>query len=193
MSGSKQAGKGVSTKNAKKPWENGKKQWSLGQSQDGKKPVPTLRFGGNNFHVFKEALSTECLTRYGDLGMLIEKGTYNVLDQPKRSEFTLSEDEDDDKLLYLEALKGWAKSTSDMKNKRKMLCVLIWGYLSPESMDEVKMHGTYKLFNELKCPEGLWGAIVATYGINGVSKVRQVLKHAASKSYHGCRQGGYKS
>ena len=100
-------------------------------------------------------MSTECLKKYGDLGMLIEKGTYYVLDQPKRSEFTLSEDEDNANLLYLEALKGWAKSTSDMKNKRKMLYGLIWGYLSPESMDEVKMHGTYKLFNKLKCSEGL--------------------------------------
>jgi hypothetical protein len=87
--------------------------------------------------------------------MLIEKGTYYVLDKHKRSEFTLSEDEDDDKLLYLEALKEWAESTSEMKNKRKMLYGLIWRYLSPVSMDEVKMHSTYKLFIELKCPEGL--------------------------------------
>ena len=73
MSGSKPAGKKDSTKNSKKPWDNGKKQWYIEQSQGGKKPVPTLRFGGNNFHVFKDALSTECLTKYGDLGMLIEK------------------------------------------------------------------------------------------------------------------------
>ena len=55
------------------------------------------------------------------------------------------------------------------------------------------MHSNYKLFNELKCPEGLWGAIVATHGINGASKVLQVLKHVASKLYHDCRQGGYES
>jgi hypothetical protein len=58
-----------------------------------------------------------------------------------------------------------------MKNKRKMLYGLIWGYLSPESMDKVKMYSTYKLFNELKCPEGLWGAIVTMHGMNEVSKV----------------------
>ena len=73
MSGSKQAGKEDPTKNAKKPWENGKKQLPSGNSQDGKKSVPTLQFGGNNFHLFREALSTECLTKYGDLGMLIER------------------------------------------------------------------------------------------------------------------------
>ena len=82
MSGSKPTEKEDPVKNSQKPWENGRKQWT-GQSQGGKKPVPTLRFGGNNFHVFKEALSTECLTKYGDLGMLIEKGTYYALDRPK--------------------------------------------------------------------------------------------------------------
>ena len=78
-----------------------------------------------------------------------------------------------------------------MKNKRTVQAYM--GVPAPREYGRDKMHGTYKLFNELKCPEGLWGAIVAAHGINGVSKVPQVLKHAASKSYHGCRQGGYKS
>jgi hypothetical protein len=107
MIGSKPGGKQDLTKNGKKPWEIGKKQWPTGQSRDGRKSVPTMRFGGNNFHLFREALSTECMTKYGDLGMLIEKGTYFELDQPRRSEFALSEDEEDNnKLLYLKALKG---------------------------------------------------------------------------------------
>ena len=75
MSGNKPGGKQGSSKNAKKPWENGRKQWPSGQRQDGNKCVPTLRFGGNNFHVFRDALLTECLTKYGDMGLLIEKGT----------------------------------------------------------------------------------------------------------------------
>ena len=91
-------------------------------------------------HLFREALSMECLIKYGELGMLIEKGTYYVLDQPKRFEFALIEDEDNSKLLYLEALQGWAKSTVEMKAKCKKVHGLIWGYLSPESMDEVKMY-----------------------------------------------------
>ena len=80
--------------------------------------------------MFTEELSTECLTKYGNVGKLINLGKYYEAVQRSRADFKTG-DADDDKLLYLEALKGWAESTAVMKDKQKILYRLIWGYLSP--------------------------------------------------------------
>ena len=62
-----------------------------------------LKYGHGNFHVFKEALSTECLMKYGNVGKLIELGKYYERAKPdkKDAEFNTG-DTDDDKLLYVE-------------------------------------------------------------------------------------------
>ena len=44
--------------------------------------------------------------------------------QPLRADFKTG-DADDDKLLYHEALKGWARVKTDMELKRPMLCGMI--------------------------------------------------------------------
>ena len=101
---------------AKKPWENGwKKQWNP-KPKDEKKGVPTLKYGHGDFHVFKEALSTECLTKYGNMGTLIELGKYYEKAKPDKrdAEFNTG-NTDNNKLLYVEALKGWAKIKTDME------------------------------------------------------------------------------
>ena len=70
--------------------------------------------------MFMEELSTECLTKYGNVGKLIELGKYYEAVQPTRADFNTG-DADDDKLLCHEALKGWARVKSDMELKRPML------------------------------------------------------------------------
>ena len=72
----------------KKPWENGGKKWPPRTTpSNAPKAVPMLRYGQSNFHVFKEALSTECLTKFGNLGKLVEMGTYYVPRMPKAEDF----------------------------------------------------------------------------------------------------------
>ena len=50
-------------------------QWNLSRVKDEKKNgVPKPKYGHGDFHVFKQALSTECLTKYGNVGKLIKLG-----------------------------------------------------------------------------------------------------------------------
>ena len=50
--------------------------WNPSKPKDEKKRVLMLKYGQGNFHVFMEELSTECLTKYGNVGKLIELGKY---------------------------------------------------------------------------------------------------------------------
>jgi hypothetical protein len=70
---------------------------------------------------------------------------------------------------------------------------MIWQYLSPESMDEVKNHKEYKTFNDAKDPKGLWKAVVETHKVHSLSKVPVVKKRSARKEYQALRQGGCES
>ena len=92
-----------------------------------------LRYGQPNFHEFKEALSTECLTKYGNLGKLVEKGSYYVARMPKADDFVEMGPKEVASLLFMNALKGWSKEQHEMKIKRPMmfgllawLAVLAW-------------------------------------------------------------------
>ena len=120
MSNSVQGG-GNKKNNAKK-----KHQWTPGKQGSEKSGVPKLKYGSGNFHVFKEALSTECLVKYGNMGRLIELEKYHELVKPNKTEtrFT-SGDPDDNKLLYMEALKAWAKKIEDAEVKKPMIYGLI--------------------------------------------------------------------
>ena len=89
--------------------------------------------------MFMEELSTECLTKYGNVGKLIELGKYYEAVQPTREDCKTG-DADGGKLLYHEALKGWARVKSDTELKRPVLYSMIWSYLSPESIDKIKNH-----------------------------------------------------
>ena len=69
--------------------------------------VLKLKYGHGDFHLFKEALSTECLTKYGNVGKLIELGKYYKRVKPSTLEIEFnSGDTDDNKLIYVEALKA---------------------------------------------------------------------------------------
>ena len=77
---------------AKKPWEDrGKKTWIPRTTpKDTLKGEPMLRYGQSNFHVFKDALSTECLTKYGNLGKLIEMRQYYKEKMPGKGDYVLT-------------------------------------------------------------------------------------------------------
>ena len=54
-----------------------KYQWTPGKQRDEKSGIPKLKYGSGNFHVFKEALSTEYLVMFGNMGRLIELEKYH--------------------------------------------------------------------------------------------------------------------
>ena len=73
------------------------------------------------------------------MGKLIELGEYYERAKPSKLEIEFnSGDADEDKLLCVEALKAWARMRMDMDLKHPMLYGMIWSYMSPESVNEVK-------------------------------------------------------
>jgi hypothetical protein len=156
--------------------------------------IPVLRFGAsNNFHKFKEALSKAALREFGLAGKLIDTEKRFEPRVPTRADFMLTGVVADDETLYQEAVKGWTKIRLDLSMKEPMLYAMIWQYLSPESVDEIKHDENYKQFSDENDPEGLWQAIIKTHKVTTVSRVKGVIKRSARKQYQSIRQGGYES
>ncbi len=147
----------------------------------------------NNFHKLKEALSKAALREYGLVGKLIDLEKRYQLEVPTRAAYQLTPDATDNETLFQEVVEGWTKINLEMSMKEPMLYAMIWQYLSPESMDEIKHDEDYKKFSEANDPEGLWKAIIKTHKVTTVSRVKGVIKRFARKQYQAIPQGGYES
>ena len=100
-----------------KPWTRGGKGKQYAP-QVRKQPgeIPMLKFGtGNNFHVFKEAISKGGVKDFGHLGTLFETGKLYIPTMPTKADYTFLPDPDDRKLLYTEAVKSYMKQVNDAK------------------------------------------------------------------------------
>ena len=171
------------------------RQWQQrpGHKEDAVKKVPILRYGQGNFHVFREALSLECLIKFGDAGRLIKLGKHYEEVRPKAEDFEDEGDKDVARALYLDALKGWRRTNTVLVSKWASMYALIWSYMSAESQDEVRTSAGFDVFNVTVDPQKLWKAIVATHGVNSISKVSDVMKKKAREAYSMCRQGAFES
>jgi hypothetical protein len=181
------------SKNAGKPQAAGGKQWQRSGAVVESRRVPILQYGQGNFHVFREALSSECLLKYGDAGRLIKLGKHYEEVRPTEKDFEDEADEDLRKALYIDAVKGWRRANVVLVSKRSQTYALIWSYMSAESQDEVRTNDGYESFSVSLDPEELWKVVVATHGVNSVSKVQDVMKKAAREAYWKCRQGSFES
>ena len=178
-----------------KPWTRGGKGKQYAP-QVRKQPgeIPMLKFGtGNNFHVFKEAISKGGVKDFGHLGTLFETGKLYEPKMPTEAEYASLPTAKVQNLMYTEAIKGYMKQVNDITMNSPKLFGYIWQYLSPESIDEVKHQADYINFNKNKDPVKLWETIVKTHEINSMSRIPEVVKRATRKEYNACRQGGYES
>ena len=75
----------------------------------------------------------DCLTKYDNLGKLIEMGQYYEEKMPVMGDYILTQDTEDDKIVFIDALNGWSKAQQDMKLKRPMLYGTIWTHMSPRT------------------------------------------------------------
>jgi len=153
-----------------------------------------LKFGtGNNFHVFKEAISKGGVKDFGHLGTLFETGKLYEPKMPTEAEFASLPTAKVQNLMYTEAVKGYMKQVNEITMNSPKMYGYIWQYLSPESIDEVKHQADYITFNKTKDPVKLWETIVKTHEISSISRIPEVVKRAARKDYSACKQGGYES
>jgi hypothetical protein len=95
--------------------------WQQHQGKEGNKKetsgIPILRYGkGNNFYQFKQTLSEVSLREFGNLGKLIQRGTYF---QPEYVPPSLPDNITStmQNSLTLEALKEHQKALDKMKNE----------------------------------------------------------------------------
>ena len=135
--------------------------------------VPVLRYGpDNNFAKFKEKLSRAAIEKYGDLGRLVETGQYFEPTEPNIEDYDLDNDPHGVNVAdYREDMKDFRRKISQMEDDKPILYATILGKLSTESMDELKRHEDYEVFNIEKDPLMLWLAITMIHQVASVSNV----------------------
>jgi hypothetical protein len=144
---------------------------------------------------FKEAMSFAAPKEFGDLGRLIEQGTYYAGELPVlTTNFDFVNDPYQlNRSQYIEECKNYAKHQEEMRNYRPKLYALIMQYLSPESKDEIKRVQNYEAMRQNIDPLMLWEAIEETHKIHSICKVAAVIKRNARKAYNNMKQGPYES
>ena len=157
--------------------------------------IPILRYGpDNNLAKFKEELSREAIEKFGHLGKMIEFEEYYTPARPIADQYDASSDPTGIELIYLkEQARAWQCQMIEMNNNKPKLYAMIWGKLSRESIDEIKRHENYAVFNVTKDPLLLWAAIIELHRVATVSKVQSVVRQSARAAYYGCCQGAYES
>ncbi len=86
------------------------------KAEDKSDGIPILKYGkGNNFYMFKTAVSTQATKEFGNLGKLINLEEYyvHVFDPPDRTNQGLMAVQLG--AMRLEVIKGYAKSIEKMK------------------------------------------------------------------------------
>jgi hypothetical protein len=139
-------------------------------------------------------MSYTAMEKYGDLGRLIEQGTYYAGTPPVLTNFDFANDPYQlNRAQYIEEYKNYTKHQEEMKNNRPRLYALLMQYLSPESKDEIKRTPDYPTMKQNRDPLMLWEAIEATHKVHSITKVAAVVKRSARKEYTGIKQGPYES
>jgi hypothetical protein len=84
---------------------HGRNAQAVGLAKKNPEDIPLLHFGSNNnFHKFCEALSKAAFREYGHLGKLIELEQYYEPKMPTRAGLGLTDDTEENKLLFHEAV-----------------------------------------------------------------------------------------
>mmetsp|Transcript_26702 Transcript_26702/g.38279 ORF Transcript_26702/g.38279 Transcript_26702/m.38279 type:complete len:174 (-) Transcript_26702:645-1166(-) len=133
-----------------------------------------LQWGkGSSFHVFQEAISKVAMEKYGHAGKMFETNVKYVPPLPLKKDYTIAGlDAAENTLMYNEAIKSYTKQIQDMNMNAPKIYGFIEQYLSAESMDEIKQHKDYAVFNVEKNP-------VARERFDGTCKAYEEHKNAA--------------
>ena len=171
----------------------GRYQQQRAQAQTTQATVPLLRPGADtNFIPFKRLASREAIELFGELGLLIELGTYPAIEIPNTAAYNAETDKDGFvKIELIEAVKEHKKIIARRKENAPKLYAWLWGKLSKASQDEVTSHRRYEIFNKDKDPLELWEAIEETHRVQSVSKVPLLVRKAAKDAYNQCKQGTF--
>ena len=122
-----------------------------------------LRYGASsNYSIFKEKIARSCLEKFGDLGRLIELERWYKPPSIDNTMYATDPSVDTDGIqlhLKRKAYEERQKHMITMHNKRASMYAYILSKLSVESIDEIKRHDKFKIFDDQKNPLDLWMAI----------------------------------
>ena len=139
-------------------------------------------------------MTKSALSKFGDLGRLIEDESYYEPPAVDRTLYDLNNDPDGiNKLLLQEAVKLRQKAILKMYNERANFYGYILGTLSLESTDELKRHKNYDNFNSTLDVLELWKALKDIHLTQTTSKIDSVVMKAAKDDYCNCRQTEFES
>jgi hypothetical protein len=125
---------------------------------------------------------------------LIKAGTYCVPDPPDVDDYDLANDPYGlNKATFLEKQKLDMRHWEEMINNRAKLYVLIWQYLSQESIAEVKRHQDFEIIKENRDVQRLWEVIEEIHKVFTISCIATMIKKTARKEYRLMHQGPYES
>jgi hypothetical protein len=115
-------------------WQR-KGQHSFKPKKKDAKVIPILKYGpSNNFAKFKGAVLYVALMQYGDLGRLIQQGSYYIPPEPNRATYGPFDSTNDPdglkKATYIEAMKHHQKKLASMEDDCVELFVMLMMYLS---------------------------------------------------------------
>jgi hypothetical protein len=169
--------------NAKRQGQGQQQDKSMHKSTDKKElsEVPILKYGQstNNFIKFKEALSTATLIEFGNVGKLIQLGTYYEIAMPDEADYVVPLNDRLSERMYEIACVEWVKEKNKMKAKRAGLYGFTWRHLSLESCDKMKEAADFDTWDSEKDPEKLWQEIERTHKVNTTSGVSAIKQRSA--------------
>ena len=154
--------------------------------------LPVLQYGRNcNLSEFTKALSAYARRIYKDLGRIIDDLQYYEPPPVAYDTRELAEAKDPGgvkRAMVIEKVKARERRIMAMLEDRTPLFAVIWGQLSPESEEKIRLHPTYEAqIKPGNDPLALWNAIRATHMVTA-SGAEIMGKEYVLERYYRMRQ-----
>ena len=146
--------------------------------------LPVLQYGKNcNLLEFTKALSAYARRNYKDLGRIIDELQYYEPPPVAYDTRELAEAKDPGgvkRAMVIEKVKARERRIMAMLEDRTPLFAVIWGQLSPESEEKIRLHPTYEQHIN---PLALWNVVRATHMVTASGADLMDKAHVMERYY----------
>jgi len=159
--------------------------------------IPILTYGPNsNLLEFRKLLSIKAQLDFGELGRLVETLVYPTFAPVAYNPADLTPASDPHGLIKKaveQRVVNLEKDLHEMTKNKVKLYALIWGKMSVESRDIVKLHADYATFSVSKDPLKLMRTIIDTHRFTRTTTVAAISKRDGREQYTSTTMGFYES